>query len=140
MSLSFNDLIDGIDGSLDDDNYVIDADFSDDKDSVDLEVVDINVDLSDKTRYPNLLLKGITTINELDFISSITKGKKRTLLPLYVEYSGITKYICDFNLTFDNLLLLSRMKGYSLHLNYSETESSLINLADAGCLAEYLCF
>lgn len=140
MSLSFNDLIDGIDGSLDDDNYVIDADFSDDKDSVDLEVVDINVDLSDKTHYPNLLLKGITTINELDFISSITKGKKRTLLPLYVEYSGITKYICDFNLTFDNLLLLSRMKGYSLHLNYSETESSLINLADAGCLAEYLCF
>lgn len=140
MSISFNDLIDGVDDSLDDNSYEFNDTLADDKDSVDLEIVDINVDLSDKTHYPNLLLKGVTTINELDFISSITQGKKRTLLPLYVEYSGVTKYICDFNLTFDNLLLLSRMKGYSLNLNYSETESSLINLADPGCLAEYLCF
>lgn len=139
MGISFNDLIDGVD--QDSDYNSCEPNLNEDtKDSVDLEVVDIDVDLSDKLHYPNLLLRGVTTINELDFISSITHGRERNLLPLYVEFSGVVRYICDFNLTFDNLLLLSRMSGYSLNLNYSESESSLINLTDAECLAQYLCF
>lgn len=142
MDIPFESLIDGINFN---DLDTMEQDFYSEQnpDTVALEELDIKEDISmysDKIIYPSIVLSGPLYESEFDFLYNLKYKDEERLIPLYVSTNGVIKKLCNFELTFNNLLLLSRFKGYSLMLKIDETKERLIDLNDPNCLMKYISF
>lgn len=102
-------------------------------DGINLDVISVDYakeDMSDKIQYPCVFIDGIDTLEEVDFFSNLKTNDRGNILPLYIIIDGVTKRVCDFDLSFANLLLLSRMSNYKLKLFRDETNGREIDLSD----------
>lgn len=108
----------------------------------DLEIEDIVEVENDEVDfiYPCVLLSGVTTQWELEYLSKYT-CQENASLPLYVEFEGMTGLVGSMELTSNYLLTLGTISGntpYKLKILTSPTEEKEIDYKDAETLLKFI--
>lgn len=126
----------------------------DDLDSIDRDVEDIDIedlaleeidligeanrDKSDALDYPCMLVEGMETKAELDFIMKNRGFDSSNSIPLYINFNGLVKKIGRFGFDLDYIFLLRGIAKYSFTLCKSKDEKSEIDLNDTDVLVKFI--
>lgn len=108
---------------------------------VELGLVEEEIDLTQPTvneviqqqelKYPCLILQGVTTLQELEFLKNC-KNNGETSLPLYISAFDQIKELGVMELTLDSMIRLNKLGGtdYKLYLCKKGNELKQIDFRD----------
>lgn len=109
------------------------------QDELDLEELSDSSDaeLSDKLKFPCLVLEGIVSEEELKFLAQY-KYTANTAIPLYIKFNGITKRLHSIDMTLDAFQMLGFLANYKITLHKTPTDSKQLCLRDAKILTQLI--
>lgn len=120
-------------GELLDDNDIFTEDIEID------DIIEVESEVVDYT-YPCVLLSGITTQWELEYLSKYT-CKEGASLPLYVKFEGMIGQVGYMELTSEYLITLGFISGktpYTLKVLMNPNEEKEIDYTDEDTLMKFI--
>ena len=106
---------------------------------LELDEVEEDVSLYEDLVYPCLVIRGITLVQELEYLGQIKSDDKRSL-PLYVEFEGKAELLGKIEINIDTMLLLDLIGNgaYKLELCKSKNDRKELDVAKADTLIKLI--
>ena len=99
-----------------------------------------NITPSDELKYPCIIIKGLSILEELNFFGAYNSKDSKSSLPLYVELEGVVKELGVFDLNVDFMLRLKLIGGdsYKIFLCTSENNRKELDYQDGKTLEKLI--